>query len=235
MALRALEDEVGRRLGDSGRPAAGLGAVGREVLDARDDGDRPQHRAERRLGAGLAEVSGDERFAWDSYRRLIMMFGKTVLDIDGEVFADAMDELKRRGADRRRAGRRGPRRAGRDVQEDRPGPDRRAFPQHPREQLDLATKRCSTPGTPTGPGSTGAASASRTTWAPRSTSAPWCSATSARPPAPGSASPATRPPASRASTATTCPTRRARTWSPASATPSRWPTSPTATRSRTTS
>ncbi|MGB9378780.1 MAG: pyruvate, phosphate dikinase, partial [Mycobacteriales bacterium] len=44
---------------------------------------------------GLAKQSGSERFAWDSYRRLIQMFGKTVLDIDGEHFEDAMDEAKR--------------------------------------------------------------------------------------------------------------------------------------------
>ena len=43
---------------------------------------------------GLAAVSGNERFAWDSYRRLIQMFGKTVLDIDGDLFSDALDNLK---------------------------------------------------------------------------------------------------------------------------------------------
>ncbi len=35
---------------------------------------------------GLASVSQDPRFAWDSYRRLIQMFGRTVLGIDGERF-----------------------------------------------------------------------------------------------------------------------------------------------------
>ncbi len=35
---------------------------------------------------GLAAIAGDERFAWDSYRRLIQMFGKTVLEIDGDRF-----------------------------------------------------------------------------------------------------------------------------------------------------
>jgi hypothetical protein len=35
------------------------------------------------------------RFAWDSYRRLIQMFGKTVLGIDGERFEHALDETKR--------------------------------------------------------------------------------------------------------------------------------------------
>ena len=43
---------------------------------------------------GLAEASGDERFAWDSYRRLIQMFGRTVLDIDGEQFSKAWDDIK---------------------------------------------------------------------------------------------------------------------------------------------
>ena len=43
---------------------------------------------------GLAEESGDERFAWDSYRRLLQMFGKTVLEIPGEVFSDALDKVK---------------------------------------------------------------------------------------------------------------------------------------------
>jgi pyruvate,orthophosphate dikinase len=44
---------------------------------------------------GLAKQAGSERFAWDSYRRLIQMFGKTVLGIEGELFEDAIDEAKR--------------------------------------------------------------------------------------------------------------------------------------------
>ena len=45
--------------------------------------------------AGLAKQSGDERFAWDSYRRLVQMFGRTVLEVDGELFEDAIAEMKR--------------------------------------------------------------------------------------------------------------------------------------------
>jgi pyruvate,orthophosphate dikinase len=45
--------------------------------------------------SGLAAKAGDERFAWDSYRRLIQMFGKTVLDIDGEHFEEALEASKR--------------------------------------------------------------------------------------------------------------------------------------------
>ncbi|MGW7483895.1 pyruvate, phosphate dikinase [Nonomuraea muscovyensis] len=44
---------------------------------------------------GLAKQSGgNERFAWDSYRRLIQMFGKTVLGIDGDHFEQALDDIK---------------------------------------------------------------------------------------------------------------------------------------------
>ena len=41
--------------------------------------------------AGLAKQSSNDRFAWDSYRRLLQMFGKTVLHIEGEHFEDAID------------------------------------------------------------------------------------------------------------------------------------------------
>ncbi|GHD14779.1 pyruvate, phosphate dikinase [Nocardiopsis kunsanensis] len=43
---------------------------------------------------GLASQGGDERFAWDSYRRLVQMFGKTVQDIDGDLFEEAIDRVK---------------------------------------------------------------------------------------------------------------------------------------------
>ncbi|GIJ71480.1 pyruvate, phosphate dikinase [Virgisporangium ochraceum] len=39
---------------------------------------------------GLAAHAGDIRFAWDSYRRLIQMFGKTVFDVPGEEFEAAL-------------------------------------------------------------------------------------------------------------------------------------------------
>ncbi|MEU8545613.1 pyruvate, phosphate dikinase [Streptomyces roseoverticillatus] len=92
--------------------------------------------------AGLASQAGDERFAWDSYRRLIQMFGKTVLGVDGELFEEALDEAKRAkgvttdvelgAADLKRL-----------VEEfkgivaEETGRD---FPQEPREQMDLAIR-----------------------------------------------------------------------------------------------
>jgi len=43
---------------------------------------------------GLAHQAGSERFAFDSYRRLVHMFGKTVLGVDGEHFEAAIDAMK---------------------------------------------------------------------------------------------------------------------------------------------
>ncbi|MFF9118096.1 pyruvate, phosphate dikinase [Streptomyces massasporeus] len=48
---------------------------------------------------GLAKSSGNERFAWDSYRRLVQMFGSTVMGVDSALFENVMARLKEtRGA-----------------------------------------------------------------------------------------------------------------------------------------
>ncbi len=44
---------------------------------------------------GLAEKSGDERFAWDSYRRFIQMYGGVVLGIAHHDFEDILEEQKK--------------------------------------------------------------------------------------------------------------------------------------------
>ncbi len=44
--------------------------------------------------AGLAHSTNDERFAYDSYRRFIAMYGRIVLDIDGEPFEHALEAAK---------------------------------------------------------------------------------------------------------------------------------------------
>lgn len=43
---------------------------------------------------GLTRASGDERFAWDSYRRLIQMYGKVVLGVDANLFEHALAKRK---------------------------------------------------------------------------------------------------------------------------------------------
>nr|WP_237694852.1 pyruvate, phosphate dikinase [Streptomyces sp. SID5468] len=92
--------------------------------------------------AGLAAQAGDDRFAWDSYRRLIQMFGKTVLGVDGDLFEEALEEAKHaKGASND---------LGLDAADLRQLVDTfkqivakeagREFPQDPREQMDLAIR-----------------------------------------------------------------------------------------------
>ena len=141
-ALRQLEDQLGRRLGDrhdpllvSVRSGAQFSMPGmmESVLNVGLNDASVK---------GLAEVSGNERFAWDSYRRLLQMFGKTVLHMPGEVFADAWDKAK---ATKGVTGD-----LDLDVEDlqqivdtfkdqirEHTGAE---FPQHPREQLDLAIR-----------------------------------------------------------------------------------------------
>ena len=93
-ALRGVEDQMGRHLGDANDPLLvsvrsgakfSMPGMMETVLNIGLNDESV---------LGLAAVSGNERFAWDSYRRLIQMFGKTVLDIDGDLFSDALDNLK---------------------------------------------------------------------------------------------------------------------------------------------
>ena len=91
---------------------------------------------------GLAKQSGSERFAWDSYRRLIQMFGKTVLDIDGEHFESALEQVKKtRGSENDLDLDESDLRALVDtfkgVIREHSGRD---FPDDPREQMDLAVR-----------------------------------------------------------------------------------------------
>ena len=93
-ALRGVEEELGRELGAAEDPLLvsvrsgakfSMPGMMETVLNIGLNDESV---------LGLAAVSGNERFAWDSYRRLIQMFGKTVLDIDGDLFSDALDDLK---------------------------------------------------------------------------------------------------------------------------------------------
>ncbi|MBE6474882.1 MAG: pyruvate, phosphate dikinase [Actinomyces succiniciruminis] len=93
-ALRQVEEELGRQLGAAEDPLLvsvrsgakfSMPGMMETVLNIGLNDASVQ---------GLAAASGDERFAWDSYRRLIQMFGKTVLDIDGDLFSDALDAKK---------------------------------------------------------------------------------------------------------------------------------------------
>ncbi|MDN3284754.1 pyruvate, phosphate dikinase [Streptomyces thermocarboxydus] len=93
--LAALERAAGRRLGQRDDPLLvsvrsgarySMPGMMETILDVGLNDDSVQ---------GLAKSAGDERFAWDSYRRLVQMFGCTVMGVDGALFDQALEDLKR--------------------------------------------------------------------------------------------------------------------------------------------
>ena len=138
--LREVEQAMGRRLGDPSDPLLvsvrsgakfSMPGMMETVLNIGLNDESVE---------GLAAQSGNDRFAWDSYRRLIQMFGKTVQDIDGDRFADILHKLQ---ADKGYKGDLDMTTADlkhlveefKKVVEEETG---EAFPQDPRRQMDLA-------------------------------------------------------------------------------------------------
>ena len=92
--LEALEKAMGRKLGDptdpllvSVRSGAKFSMPG--MMDTVLNIGLNDESVE-----GLAKQAGDERFALDSYRRLIQMFAKTVMGADGDLFEHAIHAMK---------------------------------------------------------------------------------------------------------------------------------------------
>jgi pyruvate,orthophosphate dikinase len=92
-ARTALEAKMGKRLGDrddpllvsvrSGAPFSMPGMMD-TVLNLGLNDDSVQ---------GLAKQTRNERFAYDSYRRFVQMFGKIVLDVKADLFEEALHAL----------------------------------------------------------------------------------------------------------------------------------------------
>ncbi|HEX6854625.1 MAG TPA: pyruvate, phosphate dikinase [Streptosporangiaceae bacterium] len=140
--LAGLEAAMGRKLGDGADPLLvsvrsgakfSMPGMMETVLNI-GLSDESVH--------GLAKQAGSERFAWDSYRRLIQMFGKTVLGLEGELFEHAIDSAKAAKGTRNDLDLD----AGdlsqlvdtfKGIVREHSGRD---FPQAPREQLDLAIR-----------------------------------------------------------------------------------------------
>ncbi len=91
-ALHRLENATGRTLGSPAEPLLlsvrsgakfSMPGMMETVLDIGLNDET--------VGA-VAALTGDPHFAWDSYRRLIQMFGKTVLGVDSELFEERLVE-----------------------------------------------------------------------------------------------------------------------------------------------
>ncbi|SER99621.1 pyruvate phosphate dikinase [Rhizobium sp. NFR03] len=94
--ISIVEDMAGRRFGDAERPLllsvrsgarASMPGMMDTVLNLGLNDDTVE---------ALARDSGDARFAWDSYRRFIQMYGDVVMGLDHEVFAELLEDEKGR-------------------------------------------------------------------------------------------------------------------------------------------
>ncbi|MEA1674379.1 pyruvate, phosphate dikinase [Nitrospirillum sp. BR 11163] len=93
--LKAVEGIIGATFGDAGNPLlVSVRSGARASMPGMMD-------TVLNLGLndvtvrGLAKRAGDERFAYDSYRRFIQMYGNVVLDVDHHHFEEILDSHKR--------------------------------------------------------------------------------------------------------------------------------------------
>ncbi|MBD59850.1 MAG: pyruvate, phosphate dikinase, partial [Citromicrobium sp.] len=89
-----VEQTVGKRLGDAGDPllvsvrsgaAISMPGMMDTVLNLGLNDETVK---------GLAQTSGDARFAWDSYRRFIQMYSDVVLGLDHGLFEEALEIMR---------------------------------------------------------------------------------------------------------------------------------------------
>jgi pyruvate, orthophosphate dikinase len=92
--LSALEESTGKRFGDAGDPLlvsvrSGAAVSMPGMMDTILNLGLNDEAVE-----GLAQTTGNRRFAYDSYRRLIQMYGRVVEGVEGERFEHALAQLK---------------------------------------------------------------------------------------------------------------------------------------------
>ncbi|HXD66056.1 MAG TPA: pyruvate, phosphate dikinase [Solirubrobacteraceae bacterium] len=93
-ALTRLEEQAGKTLGDRGDPLlVSVRSGARESMPGMLDTVLNLGLNDESV-RGLAETTSNERFAWDSYRRFVQMFGNVSRGIPGEKFEDAIKAAK---------------------------------------------------------------------------------------------------------------------------------------------
>ena len=95
-ALARIEDAVGLKFGDAAKPLLVSVRSGARVSMPGMMDTVLNLGLNDTTVEGLAAASGDARFAWDSYRRFIQMFGSVVLNVDHHRFEEVIEEVKLR-------------------------------------------------------------------------------------------------------------------------------------------
>ena len=95
VALANIENQMGMKFGDSKNPLLVSVRSGARVSMPGMMDTVLNLGLNDETVKGLEEQSGDARFAWDSYRRFIQMYGDVVLGVDHHEFEDVIDRYKR--------------------------------------------------------------------------------------------------------------------------------------------
>jgi pyruvate,orthophosphate dikinase len=99
-AMKRLEELTGKRFGDPENPLLVSVRSGAAISMPGMMDTVLNLGLNDRVAEGLARATGDERFAYDAYRRFIQLFGKIVLGVEESLFNRALEEIKReRGAE----------------------------------------------------------------------------------------------------------------------------------------
>jgi pyruvate,orthophosphate dikinase len=93
-ALARIEEAVGNRFGDHHRPLLVSVRSGARVSMPGMMDTVLNLGLNDQTVEGLVLASGDARFAWDSYRRFIQMYGSVVLDVDHHRFEEIIEHVK---------------------------------------------------------------------------------------------------------------------------------------------
>jgi pyruvate, orthophosphate dikinase len=93
-ALARVEEAVGNRFGDHHRPLLVSVRSGARVSMPGMMDTVLNLGLNDQTVEGLVLASGDARFAWDSYRRFIQMYGSVVLDVDHHRFEEIIEHVK---------------------------------------------------------------------------------------------------------------------------------------------
>ena len=93
-ALALVEDAVGLKFGDATKPLLVSVRSGARVSMPGMMDTVLNLGLNDTTVLGLAKASGDERFAWDSYRRFIQMYGSVVLGVDHHRFEEIIESAK---------------------------------------------------------------------------------------------------------------------------------------------
>ena len=97
-ALKKVEEQTGKKFGDPNNPLlVSVRSGAKFSMPGMMDTVLNLGLNEQTL-ASLAKLTGDERFAYDAYRRLIQMFGRIVMGIDGAKYEAILEAYKERTA-----------------------------------------------------------------------------------------------------------------------------------------